>query len=102
MSSLPDYRLDATVRERHGKPTEKPCVKWIMPNAIEAGINFKVIADWLGHSDGGIPVAKTYGRLRSEFSAAMAEKMSFDALAETRQPPAKKISTKLATKGRGR
>lgn len=51
-------------------------------NAIERGINFKVIADWLGHSDGGILVAKTYGHLRSEFSAEMAEKMSFEALPE--------------------
>ncbi len=49
-------------------------------NAIESGINFKVISEWLGHSDGGILVAKTYGHLRAEYSAAMAEKMSFEAL----------------------
>ena len=48
-------------------------------NAIESGINFKVISDWLGHSDGGTLVAKTYGHLRSEYSTAMAEKMSFEA-----------------------
>jgi integrase len=48
-------------------------------NAIESGINFKVISEWLGHSDGGILVAKTYGHLRAEYSAAMAEKMSFEA-----------------------
>ena len=46
-------------------------------NAIEQGINFKVIANWLGHSDGGMLVAKTYGHLRSEFSAEMALKMAF-------------------------
>jgi site-specific recombinase XerD len=46
-------------------------------NAIEAGIDFKVIADWLGHRDGGILVAKTYGHLRAEHSAAMAQKMTF-------------------------
>jgi integrase len=46
-------------------------------NAIECGINFKVIADWLGHSDGGVLVARTYSHLRSEFGAEMAEKMSF-------------------------
>ncbi len=61
-------------------------------NAIEVGINFKVIAGWLGHSDGGILVARTYGPLRSEFSAEMAVKMSFVALAEN--PP---IPEKLAT-----
>jgi integrase len=48
-------------------------------NAIERDINFKVIAEWFGHKDGGVLVAKTYGHLRSEFSAAMAERMSFDA-----------------------
>jgi len=47
-------------------------------NAIEAGIDFKVIAEWLGHKDGGILVAKTYGHLRAEHSAAMAQKMTFD------------------------
>jgi integrase len=45
-------------------------------NAIERGINFKVIADWFGHKDGGVLVARTYGHLRSEFSAEMAERMS--------------------------
>jgi integrase len=48
-------------------------------NAIERDINFKVIAEWLGHKDGGVLVAKRYGHLRSEFSATMAERMSFDA-----------------------
>lgn len=46
-------------------------------NAIEAGIDFKVIAEWLGHKDGGILVAKTYGHLRAEHSTAMAQKMTF-------------------------
>lgn len=50
-------------------------------NAIERGINFKVIADWLGHSDGGVLVARTYGHLRSEFSAEMAERMNLSAAA---------------------
>ncbi len=47
-------------------------------NAIEAGIDFKVIAGWLGHKDGGILVAKTYGHLRDEHSAAMAKRMTFE------------------------
>jgi integrase len=46
-------------------------------NAIEAGIDFKVIAGWLGHKDGGVLVAKTYGHLRAEHSAAMAQRMTF-------------------------
>jgi len=48
-------------------------------NAIEAGIDFKVIAGWLGHKDGGILVARTYGHLRDEHSAAMAKRMTFSA-----------------------
>lgn len=48
-------------------------------NAIEAGIDFKVIAGWVGHKDGGILVAKTYGHLRDEHSAQMAKRMTFDA-----------------------
>ena len=47
--------------------------------AIEEGINFKTVADWLGHSDGGVLVAKTYGHLRPEFGAIMAERMTFEA-----------------------
>lgn len=47
-------------------------------NAIEAGIDFKVIAGWLGHKDGGVLVAKTYGHLRDEHSQLMAQRMTFD------------------------
>jgi integrase len=48
-------------------------------NAIEAGCDFKVIAGWLGHKDGGVLVAMTYGHLRHEHSAAMAKRLTFDA-----------------------
>jgi integrase len=54
-------------------------------NAIEAGVDFKVIAGWLGHVDGGVLVAKTYGHLRDTHSMAMAKRITFDAAAET--PP---------------
>ena len=47
-------------------------------NAIESGINFKVIAGWVGHKDGGVLVAKTYGHLRDEHSTMMAQRMTFD------------------------
>jgi integrase len=49
-------------------------------NAIEAGVDFKAIAGWLGHKDGGLLVAKTYGHLRDEHSTAMAQRMTFDAI----------------------
>ena len=48
-------------------------------NAIEKGIDFKVIAEWLGHADGGVLVARTYGHLRAEHSTRMAKLMNFDA-----------------------
>ena len=51
-------------------------------NAIEAGVDFKAIAAWVGHQDGGLLVAKTYGHLRDEHSAAMAQRMTFDARAK--------------------
>ena len=48
-------------------------------NAIEAGIDFKVIAGWLGHKDGGYLVARTYGHLRDTHSFEMAKRMTFTA-----------------------
>jgi site-specific recombinase XerD len=48
-------------------------------NAIEAGWDFKVIADWLGHKDGEVLVAHTYGHLRNEHGDAMARRLTFDA-----------------------
>lgn len=48
-------------------------------NAIEAGVDFKTIAEWLGHKDGGSLVATTYGHLRAEHSTAMAKRIRFSA-----------------------
>jgi integrase len=55
-------------------------------NAIEAGVDFKAIAGWLGHKDGGVLAAKTYGHLRNEHSAAMAQRMTFDANEASSRP----------------
>jgi len=52
-------------------------------NAIEAGVDFKAIAGWLGHKDGGLLAAKTYGHLRDEHSALMAKRMTFSAVGDT-------------------
>ena len=46
-------------------------------NAVEENIHFKVIANWLGHKDGGVLVAKTYSHLREQFGAEMARRMTF-------------------------
>ena len=40
-----------------------------------------MIAGWLGHKDGGVLVARTYGHLRNEHSAAMAKRMNWGASA---------------------
>jgi integrase len=50
---------------------------YFVSNAIEAGIDFKVIAGWVGHKDGGLLVAKTYGHLRDSHSFEMAKRMTF-------------------------
>lgn len=50
---------------------------YFVSNAIEAGIDFKVIASWVGHKDGGVLVAKTYGHLRDTHSFEMAKRMTF-------------------------
>ncbi len=52
---------------------------FFVSNCIEAGADFKTIAAWVGHKDGGILVAKTYGHLRDTHSHEMARKMTFSA-----------------------
>ena len=52
---------------------------YFVSNAIEAGVDFKVIAGWVGHKDGGVLVAKTYGHLRDAHSFEMAKRMTFTA-----------------------
>lgn len=44
--------------------------------AVESGVDFLTLANWLGHSDATL-IAKTYGHLRSEHSQAMAAKVVF-------------------------
>jgi len=50
---------------------------YFVSNAIELGVDFKTIAAWIGHKDGGLLVARIYGHLRDTHSAAMAERMRF-------------------------
>lgn len=49
---------------------------FFVSNAIEVGVDFKTIASWIGHQDGGILVAKTYGHLRVSHSNQMAQLLS--------------------------
>lgn len=52
---------------------------YFVSNAVEVGIDFKVIAGWVGHKDGGVLVAKTYGHLRDTHSNDMATRMTSSA-----------------------
>jgi len=45
--------------------------------AVMAGIDFKTIAEWLGHQDGGMLVGKVYGHLLPEHRKRMAERLVF-------------------------
>lgn len=44
---------------------------------IESGVDIPTVSRWLGHQDGGKLAMKTYGHLRDDHSAAMAQKVSF-------------------------
>lgn len=52
---------------------------FFMTNAVEEEIPSHAVAAWVGHKDGGVLVAKTYGHLRPGFSELMAERMTFQA-----------------------
>jgi len=45
--------------------------------AVMSGIDFKTIAEWLGHQDGGMLVGKVYGHLLPEHKQRMAERLIF-------------------------
>jgi len=80
-------RIDSAKRsmtsacERLGLPhfTHHSLRHYFVSNAIEAGVDFKTIAAWIGHKDGGLLVAKTYGHLRDTHSSEMAKRMTFSA-----------------------
>lgn len=67
----------AAACKRLGFPAFSPrsLRRCFITRAIELGIDFKTVAAWQGHRDGGILIAKTYSHLRSEHSDAMAKKL---------------------------
>lgn len=66
LAKLPDFTHHAM---RH----------YFCTNAVEAGVDFKTVAAWVGHKDGGLLIAKTYGHLRDTHSHEMAKRMNFSA-----------------------
>lgn len=59
---------------------------------IESGVDIQTVSRWLGHSDGGALAMKTYGHLRREHSAAMAQRVTFG-----NQSTVKKLATNNAS-----
>jgi integrase len=56
--------------------------------AIDNGVSFAVVAEWLGHKDGGILAAKRYGRhRRPEYLQELARNFHLDrAISESKSP----------------
>lgn len=67
----------AAACKRLGYPafTPRSLRRCFITRAVELGVDFKTIAAWQGHRDGGVLIAKTYSHLRSEHSDAMAKKL---------------------------
>jgi integrase len=56
-------------------------------NCIESGVDFLTLSRWVGHSDGGVLIGKTYGHLRQEHSVAMAKRVTFDVTTDEAAEP---------------
>jgi integrase len=52
--------------------------RMFITQAIERGVDVKVIADWQGHRDGGVLILKTYSHVRAAHSQRMAQLMTTD------------------------
>ena len=46
-------------------------------NALRAGVDYPLLADWLGHKDGGVGLLKMYGHVHHQDPKVMAGKMTF-------------------------
>lgn len=53
---------------------------------IESGVDIPTVSRWLGHKDGGALAMKTYGHLRDQHSASMAQKVVFSETASNMVP----------------
>lgn len=75
-----------TFRESFSEARKKAGLDWVgfhdlrhyfASMAVMSGIDFKTIAEWLGHQDGGMLVGKVYGHLLPEHRKLMAERLRF-------------------------
>lgn len=67
---------NACVRLNYPHYSQRSLRRCFITRAVEQGIDFKVIASWQGHRDGGALIAKTYSHLRTEHADAMAQRMA--------------------------
>jgi integrase len=60
--------------KRLGYPhfTPRSLRRCFITRAIELGVDFKTIAAWQGHGDGGVLIARTYSHLRDDHAKSMA------------------------------
>lgn len=65
----------ACARLKYPKFSPRALRRCFITRAIERGIDFKTIASWQGHQDGGVLIAKTYSHLRSEHADEMAKRL---------------------------
>lgn len=50
---------------------------YFISHCVMAGIDFKTIAEWVAHKDGGVLIGRVYSHLTNEHSEAQAKKLSF-------------------------
>ena len=67
------------VREGAGMPGFRfhDCRHFFASYCVMAGVDTMTIASWLGHSDGGVLIGKTYGHLNPQHKRVAAAKVSF-------------------------
>lgn len=75
-----------TIRKALMSACDKVGVPYVSPHdlrdvftttCIESGVDFHTLSGWLGHSDGGALLMKTYAHLRDEHSQQMAKRLRF-------------------------
>ena len=67
--------LTSCVKTGLGPYTQHFLRHYFTSEAVQKGIDFKTLSEWLGHKDGGMLVAKTYSHLRDDHSREMAQMM---------------------------
>jgi hypothetical protein len=61
---------------------------YFIRHAIEQQIDYRVIADWVGHTDGGAHIGRTYGGYNLQNPLEMASRMKFAVpFPEVKRPP---------------